>query len=68
MEETKGKSEVNNNDAHKSVKDMSKEELETYRHTPETELSVLVCAAAETDTYASLKDYLEVSYRDQAGP
>ena len=62
MEETKGNSEVNNNDAHKSVKDMSKEELETYRHTPETELSVLVCAAAETDTYASLKDYLEVSY------
>ena len=62
MNECTDKTEVNNNDVHKSVKDMSKEELESYRHTPETELSVLVCAAAETDTYATLKDYLEVNY------
>ena len=60
MEKSQGDNEVNNNDVSKSVKEMSKEELESYRHTPETELSVLVCKAAETDSYADLKDQLEV--------
>ena len=62
MEKSKDDDEVNNNELQnsKSVKEMSKQELESYRHTPETELSVLVCKAAETDSYADLKDYLEV--------
>ena len=60
METSSGDNEVNNNETSKSIKEMSKEELESYRHTPETELSVLVCRAAETDRYADLKNQLEV--------
>ena len=66
MKKNDSSTEVNNNEIPKSVREMSVEEIESYRHTPETELSVLVCKAAETDTYADLKDYLEVCYYSKA--
>ncbi|XP_060595368.1 uncharacterized protein LOC132749572 [Ruditapes philippinarum] len=39
---------------------MTKEELDKYHHTPETELSLLVCRATDRNDYAQLKEYLQV--------
>jgi hypothetical protein len=41
---------------------MTKEELDKYHHTPETELSLLVCRATDRNDYAQLKEYLQVAY------
>lgn len=46
----------------KRINDMTKEELEKYHHTPETELSLMVCRAKERNEYAHLKDFLQVMH------
>ncbi|XP_045164376.2 uncharacterized protein LOC123528608 [Mercenaria mercenaria] len=49
----------------KKLHEMSKEELDKYQHTPETELSLMVCRAKDRNEYAQLKDYLQaLSERD----
>lgn len=45
----------------KLVSEMSRSELEQYKHSPETELSALVCQACESGEYGLLRDYLRVS-------
>jgi len=45
----------------KPINEMTKEELESYSHTPETELSVMVCRAKEKEEYVQLKDFLQVN-------
>jgi len=46
----------------KPINEMTKEEHESYSHTPETELSVMVCRAKEKEEYVQLKDFLQVNW------
>ncbi|KAL4227023.1 hypothetical protein ACF0H5_014999 [Mactra antiquata] len=50
----------------KKIDSMSKEELETYQHNPETELSILVCLAHKNNEYATLKDYLQAKSKSNS--
>ncbi|XP_069142520.1 ankyrin repeat, PH and SEC7 domain containing protein secG-like [Argopecten irradians] len=54
METTKSNTE------HRNISEMSKSELEMYRHGPETELSSLVCHASESGDFTALRDYLQI--------
>lgn len=49
-----------NMEAEKLVSEMSRSELEQYKHSPETELSALVCQACESGQYGLLRDYLRI--------
>lgn len=44
----------------KLVSEMTMTELEQYKHSPETELSALVCQGCESGNFDLLKDYLRV--------
>ncbi|XP_062567286.1 ankyrin repeat family A protein 2-like [Saccostrea cucullata] len=43
-----------------TLSEMTDQQLEQYKHSPETELADLVCSACKTDNSSELKDYLEV--------
>ena len=44
----------------KNISNLSKEELEKYQHSPETELSLLVLKSSERKEFDELKAYLQV--------
>ncbi|XP_052062614.1 nuclear factor NF-kappa-B p100 subunit-like [Mytilus californianus] len=44
----------------KLVSEMTRSELEQYKHSPETELTALVCQACESGDFSLLTDYLRI--------